>query len=78
MSDTEPTPTFGMVRATGQLVLYHQGDVNHCPTCGGAQWYVGRRVAECVTCNAAIPIVIPAESAFPIIETDAETMKEAA
>ena len=51
---------FGMVGETGQVILYHPGEVNHCPTCGGEKWYIGRRVAECVRCNAAFPLVIPA------------------
>ena len=40
----------------GFMPLYHSGDVNHCPGCGGKSWHVGRMSAECATCETAIPL----------------------
>lgn len=40
----------------GFMPLYHTGDVNHCPGCGGKSWHVGRMSAECATCETAIPL----------------------
>jgi hypothetical protein len=55
-----PEPKFfGLRGSGGTLVLYHQGTVNHCPGCGWSQWHIGRVVAECVRCCAAIPLVTP-------------------
>jgi hypothetical protein len=58
MSGTEPK-TFGLVSAGSAFTLYHRDEVNHCPHCAGTQWNIGRIVAECVRCKAAIPLVSP-------------------
>ncbi|PXW75937.1 hypothetical protein C7451_106101 [Blastomonas natatoria] len=36
--------------------LYHAGEPNRCPGCGGQHWHVGRMSAECATCATAIPL----------------------
>lgn len=36
--------------------LYHTGEPNRCPGCGGQHWHVGRMSAECATCSTAIPL----------------------
>ena len=38
------------------LMVYREGEVNHCPGCGQAQWYVGRITAECPFCGTALPL----------------------
>jgi hypothetical protein len=44
------------IAGRGFMPLYHTGDVNHCPGCGGRHWHVGRMSAECATCETAIPL----------------------
>lgn len=41
---------------TGYRPSYRVDELNRCPGCGGAQWYVGRITAECAFCGAALPI----------------------
>lgn len=41
----------------GYGVVYHAGDSNRCPSCHGRSWLVGRTMAECASCHAALPIV---------------------
>lgn len=36
--------------------LYHKGESNHCPGCGGTHWLVGRSSAECARCDTALPL----------------------
>ena len=36
--------------------LYHQGEVNRCPSCGRTHWYVGRLSAECGFCGTALAL----------------------
>ena len=43
-------------REPGLAVQYRRGIVNHCPVCGGAQWLVGRTMAQCAHCDAALPL----------------------
>jgi hypothetical protein len=40
----------------GLLMLYHAGEVNHCPGCGRTHWYVGRLSAECGFCGTALAL----------------------
>ena len=40
----------------GYTMLYHKGEVNHCPGCGGTHWLVGRGSAECARCDTALPL----------------------
>jgi hypothetical protein len=40
----------------GYRAVYRLDEVNHCPGCGQSQWLVGRLVAECPFCHAALPI----------------------
>ena len=44
------------IAGRGFMPLYHAGDVNHCPGCGGKSWHVGRMSAECAVCETAIPL----------------------
>lgn len=46
----------GRIARRGFMPLYHAGDTNHCPGCGGKSWHVGRMSAECATCETAIPL----------------------
>src|SRR3546814_1132961 len=43
-------------KTNGYRVAFHADEVNHCPGCGGTQWLVGRLVAECAFCAAAVPL----------------------
>jgi hypothetical protein len=43
-------------RQRGYMVLYHEGEKNHCPGCGRCNWVVGRSMAECAFCATALPI----------------------
>jgi hypothetical protein len=40
----------------GYTLLYHKGETNHCPGCGGTHWMVGRSSAECARCDTALPL----------------------
>lgn len=40
----------------GYHAVYRQHEVNHCPGCGRAHWYVGRMMAECGFCATALPL----------------------
>ncbi len=40
----------------GYHALYRQGEINHCPGCGRTHWHVGRLLAECGFCAAALPL----------------------
>lgn len=40
----------------GYHMLYRSDQVNHCPGCGRAHWYIGRQSAECGFCATAIPL----------------------
>jgi CDGSH-type Zn-finger protein len=40
----------------GYTMLYHKGESNHCPGCGGTHWLVGRTSAECARCDTALPL----------------------
>lgn len=40
----------------GFHAVYRSGEVNHCPACGRTHWYVGRLLAECGFCAAALPL----------------------
>jgi uncharacterized protein (DUF983 family) len=42
--------------ARGYQPLYHQGEVNRCPSCGRSHWYVGRLSAECGFCGTALAL----------------------
>jgi hypothetical protein len=55
----EQSPWLAMGGERGTVILYYQGETNRCPSCGQTQWYVGRHVAQCVRCEAAIPLVTP-------------------
>lgn len=43
----------------GYRPLYHAQDVNHCPSCGGTHWLIGRSTAECAFCATALPLAAP-------------------
>ena len=40
----------------GFHAIYRSGEVNRCPGCGRTHWYVGRLLAECGFCAAAVPL----------------------
>jgi hypothetical protein len=40
----------------GFHAVYRSGEINHCPGCGRTHWYVGRLLAECAFCAAALPL----------------------
>ncbi|MGE5721657.1 MAG: hypothetical protein ACM3YM_04275 [Sphingomonadales bacterium] len=40
----------------GYAPVYHEGRVNYCPGCDGAQWTIGRVTAECAYCGTALPL----------------------
>lgn len=40
----------------GYHVIYHEGQINHCPGCGHTHWYIGRLSAECGFCGTALPL----------------------
>jgi hypothetical protein len=42
--------------ARGYHAVYHDGEVNHCPGCGRTHWLIGRMMAECAFCGAALPL----------------------
>ncbi|MET0360914.1 MAG: hypothetical protein ABW048_04085 [Sphingobium sp.] len=37
-------------------VNYREGRNTCCPDCGGRQWLVGRLMAQCAHCDAALPL----------------------
>ncbi|HEV2865457.1 MAG TPA: hypothetical protein VGX37_03005 [Allosphingosinicella sp.] len=39
----------------GYVVVYRHGEQNHCPGCGRAHWWIGRRSAECAFCATTLP-----------------------
>ncbi len=47
---------FGSFLRRPTVPLYHQDTVNHCPSCGGKQWHIGRSTAECAYCSTALPL----------------------
>lgn len=40
----------------GYVILYHHGQVNHCPGCGKSNWIIGNRSAECAFCATALDL----------------------
>jgi hypothetical protein len=40
----------------GYHMLYRWDQVNHCPGCSHAHWYIGRQTAECGFCGTALPL----------------------
>lgn len=40
----------------GYNVIYRENEVNFCPGCGRSHWLVGRLLAECAYCGAAVPL----------------------
>lgn len=38
------------------IAVYRPGGVMHCPDCGQSQWLIGRVMAECACCEAALPL----------------------
>lgn len=45
-----------MAKGRGYFAVYRPGEMNRCPSCGRANWYVGRSMAECGFC--AMPLAI--------------------
>ena len=69
-------PCVATLGERGTVSLYHLGEHNRCGSCGATQWFIGRNVAECAMCDAAIPLVFPSP-AMPATEIPAP-QKEAA
>ncbi|OYY70005.1 hypothetical protein [Sphingomonas sp. 28-63-12] len=42
--------------STGYRPTYQVNNVNNCPSCARSHWLVGRIMAECAFCGAALPI----------------------
>lgn len=60
VSIQRPLPAFvALLGDRGEISLYYSGEHNRCPSCGQTQWFVGRMVATCARCDAALPIVSP-------------------
>lgn len=38
------------------VLLYRPGRHMPCPSCGGRHWLVGRMMAQCAVCDAALPL----------------------
>lgn len=55
MSHHQPDGNFDPA-ARGYHAVYRADAVNHCPACGRTHWYVGRLLAECGFCAAALPL----------------------
>lgn len=49
-------PVLHPLARRGFQPLYHAGEANRCPGCGGQSWHVGRMSAECGRCHTAIPL----------------------
>lgn len=47
------------------IQAYRPGSGARCPSCGEANWLVGRMSAECGYCATALPIAVPM---FSVIE----------
>lgn len=57
----KPAPDNLAIIRDGYLILYHQGESNHCPGCGKSQWMIGRSTAECAFCGTALQLAAPAD-----------------
>lgn len=53
----------GSPRPYSVVPLFRMGERNVCPSCGTAQWFVGRTVATCARCN--MPLCISMQNASP-------------
>jgi len=45
------------IEERGYGIVYHAGEQNRCPSCHGNHWHIGRTMAECANCAAALPLV---------------------
>ena len=43
----------------GYHIVYRDHETNYCPGCGRTHWYIGRLLAECGFCAAALPLAEP-------------------
>ncbi len=50
------TPSRPWQQQRGYTLLYRPGEVSRCPCCGRKQWIIGRLMAECAHCEAALPL----------------------
>lgn len=48
--------TYPWLQQRGYSLLYRPGESSRCPCCGRKQWIVGRLMAECAHCEAALPL----------------------
>lgn len=44
------------ISARGHHVVYRANEMNRCPGCGRAHWYIGRQTAECGFCGTAVAL----------------------
>ncbi len=54
----------------GDDAVYRAGQRNRCPGCGRSQWIVGRLLAECAFCAAALPLVEGGMSGVGLFRND--------
>ena len=40
----------------GYHAVYRPGEMNRCPSCGQANWYIGRSMAECGNCRMPLAL----------------------
>jgi uncharacterized protein (DUF983 family) len=62
----------------GFQMLYHPGEVNRCPGCGRAHWYVGRLSAECGFCGTAIALADTGMTGTGLLHRPQPRLEEAA
>jgi hypothetical protein len=64
--------------ARGFHAVYRRGEVNHCPACGRTHWYVGRLLAECGFCAAALPLADTGTTGVGLLRRPQPRFEEAA
>ena len=45
-----------IVAARGYRPIYRRNQINHCPGCGRTAWIIGRSMAQCHSCDTALPL----------------------
>lgn len=49
-------PNVNAIAGRGYHAVYRPGEINRCPSCGMANWHVGRSMAECGFCQMPLAI----------------------
>lgn len=65
---SQPVTASDRVKGRGYCLTYRPWEINRCPGCGGAQWYVGRMSAECGFC-ATVLVFAGAGQAVPALDS---------